>query len=263
MNIYTHWRSSTTQSAAILIFDAPLEITSRFPSPALDGLTAKEVEDPFWFHPYLVEELVDLQDHAVWGARTQIRTVELGRTPTSKPTPDYVMLHELARHTIHVSETLDLAINTAGEMLHQHSEAESTSDAAAYRDIHERLQFFRQMLKSLRLRSMSNTERLKNEVQLAFNTVAQYDAGLSLQINRAAKSDSAAMRTLAFITAAFLPATLISAVFSMSFFNLDDDGNWKVSGKIWLYWAVATPATVVTMGLWHYWQRKEKKLSGI
>jgi hypothetical protein len=44
----------------------------------------------------------------------------------------------------------------------------------------------------------------------AYNTVAQYDSRLSVQINKAVQIDSAAMKTIAYLTLAFLPATFIS-----------------------------------------------------
>ena len=52
------------------------------------------------------------------------------------------------------------------------------------------------MIGSLRYRSISNRERLQNEIQLAFNSVAQYDAGITVDIGRASQTDSAAMKTI-------------------------------------------------------------------
>jgi hypothetical protein len=40
--------------------------------------------------------------------------------------------------------------------------------------------------------------------------VAQYDSRLAVGIGKAARGDSAAMRTIAFITLLFLPATFVS-----------------------------------------------------
>lgn len=91
----------------------------------------------------------------------------------------------------------------------------------------KRLYFYLHMMKSLKSRAQANKERLLNEITLvrnslhflmitwlrlgkAFNTVAQYDSRISVQIGQAAQSDSAAMKTIAFLTLAFLPATFIS-----------------------------------------------------
>jgi Mg2+ and Co2+ transporter CorA len=67
--------------------------------------------------------------------------------------------------------------------------------------------------------------------------------------------DSAALKTLAFVTFTFLPPTFICAVFSMSFFNYDQSLGWRVSGKFWVYWAVTVPTTIISAALWFYWQR--------
>jgi hypothetical protein len=111
------------------------------------------------------------------------------------------------------------------------------------------------MLHSLKARSSSNRERLFNEIQLAYNVVSQYDSQTSVAIGRATQYDSFSMRTVAFLTLAFLPATFISALFSMSFFNFDQDTGWSVSGKIWLYFAIAGPVTLITILVWFFWQK--------
>lgn len=108
---------------------------------------------------------------------------------------------------------------------------------------------------SLRARSISNKDRLLNEVQLAFNVVSQYDSYTSVAIGRATQYDSYSMRTVAFLTLAFLPATFISALFSMSFFNFDQETGWHVAGEVWLYFATAGPFTLVTVLIWFFWQR--------
>jgi ABC-type branched-subunit amino acid transport system permease subunit len=98
-----------------------------------------------------------------------------------------------------------------------------------------------------------------------------------VEIGAATKSDSAAMKTVAVVTMAFLPATFTSvslnspgctgyannlqAVFSMSFFNFSpgngtEPDEWKVSSQIWIYWVVAIPLTLMTLLAWLFWKRK-------
>ncbi|KAH7146749.1 hypothetical protein B0J13DRAFT_524497 [Dactylonectria estremocensis] len=263
MNVFVRWLSATQQTI-VLLFDAPSALKARMPIPLLENPGPDYLEDPFWIHIRLVEEVVRLQDIAVWTTRTHIRNVEKHRIPTGPPNPNYAHLHNLARDTIHVSETLDLAVETVGSMLQQHvllmeNDPTTLPRKDGSRNVYHKLLFFEHMFKSLRCRSSSNKERLQNEIQLAFNVVAQYDAGISLQIGRATQSDSAAMKTIAFLTLAFLPATFISAIFSTSFFAYDANGGWTMSSKIWVYWAFALPVTLVTCGLWYCWQRKFNK----
>lgn len=98
------------------------------------------------------------------------------------------------------------------------------------------MHFYDHMMDSLRSRSASNNERLLNETNLAFNTVAQYDSRIGVEIGRAAQTDGSAMKTIAILTITFFPATFISAVFSMSFFNYNPESSeWTVSEKFWVY----------------------------
>jgi len=70
------------------------------------------------------------------------------------------------------------------------------------------------------------------------------------------------MRTIAVVTLAFLPATFVSTVFSMSFFSLSVDDQtsqktWEVSDKFWIYWVITLPLTILTLVGWTYGQRRE------
>jgi hypothetical protein len=79
-------------------------------------------------------------------------------------------IHEISRHAIHTSEILQAAIETFIEMQH--------CRAAMYKSLGDELghtykaqavdyaKFQISMLKSLKLRSESNQERLKNEINL-------------------------------------------------------------------------------------------------
>ena len=243
----------------MLLFDAPQPILKRLPSPLLDDIRPDQFGDPFWIYNAMAGEVVRLQDETVWAVRNQVRERETARVPAGKPQTDYRRLHDIARHAIHVTETLDLAVETLQSILAQHGDFVATvnEDHKSSEDIHLRLLFFRSVLGGLRHRSASIKERLQNEIQLAFNTAAQYDSGVSVQIGRAAQLDSAAMKTIAFLTLSFLPATFLAAIFSMSCFNFDtDSGSWSVSDRFWIYWACALPTTLVTFVLWYYWQRR-------
>ena len=222
----------------------------------------RDTTDPYWIHALFVEELVRLQDEAVWGVRNLVRKIEVNRTTSTAPNPDYPALHDISRHAIHVSETLDTSIRTIDLMIAEHDQflaeredANPTSKKTG-RTIQKRISFYHLMLSSLQSRSLSNKKRLLNEIQLAYNVVAQYDSRISVEIGRAAHTDSAAMKTIAFLTLTFFPATFISAIFSMSFFNYNlQSDEWTVSKKFWIYWVVAIPTTCITVIMWSYWHK--------
>ncbi|SPO06915.1 uncharacterized protein DNG_09609 [Cephalotrichum gorgonifer] len=264
LNVFATWDRATGRTA-VLVFDLPLSAARRIRHQLLDGLDEEWVRDPFWMYVRLVEEVVERQDRAVWAVRDWVRTIEKSRASSERPRPNYAWLHDIARHSIHVSETLELGTNTVeGILTHYHRVASllgaetgtgpkepGTTAGVGVPLIVSRLRFFHDMLRSLHTRSATNKARLQNEIQLVFNMVAQYDARISVEIGRAAQADGAAMRTVAFVTLTFLPATFVCAVFSMSFFDFDaEKGVWSVSGEFWRYWAVAVPVTVVTVVAW-------------
>ncbi|GME35504.1 hypothetical protein GTA08_BOTSDO06675 [Neofusicoccum parvum] len=98
-------------------------------------------------------------------------------------------------------------------------------------------------------------DRLQNEINLAFNLVAQRDGQL-------ARIDNITMKTIAAVTLAFLPGTFIASLFGMNFFDFSADGDgqtWAVSEKLWLYWAVTLPLTFLTLGSWWAWDFRQKQ----
>ncbi|KAJ4146200.1 hypothetical protein NW754_001664 [Fusarium falciforme] len=123
-NTLTRWIASSHQTI-LLVFESEKQskLTELIPKGMLDGSHAEPHHDPFWVHVRLLEELSDLQNNAVWTVRTEIRKVEK-KKQRSKPDPDYRGLHDLARHAIHVSETLDVCLKTVKSIVEQHKTLE-------------------------------------------------------------------------------------------------------------------------------------------
>lgn len=243
----------------ILLFDLEEPMAELIPS-LFESPDEELLVNPFWVYLPLLEGVVGLEDTSVWSIRDHVRAIEkTGTVPTGRPEPEYRLIHDIARHAIHVTETLDVLAGNLDHALRQHTNYTTTrpNDArsAADEDIHARLEVLHSYITSMRHRSLSNEKRLQNEIQLAFNNVAQSNAAISVQIGDAALSDSTAMKTVAYVTLAFLPPTFISSIFSMSFFHYDDNSGWNVSGKIWIYFVVAVPIAFVTVYLWDYWHR--------
>lgn len=230
--------------------------------PGLYKVDPSICSDPYWIYAIILEELLDLQDKAVWGIRNLVRKTEIHRSSSGTPQPDFLRLHDIARHAIHVSETLDVAVTTIEIISTCHDVhvrswpviEEPTKGTNIL--LQSKLQFYNHMIRSLRHRAASNKERLSNEIQYAFNAVTQYDSRITVEIGRAAQSDSAAMKTIAFLTLTFLPATYVCAIFSMSFFNYSPEADkWSVSKNFWIYWVVAVPITVATALIWNFWNK--------
>ncbi|KAJ5591823.1 uncharacterized protein N7459_002192 [Penicillium hispanicum] len=236
INVFTRWLSSTNQTG-VLVFDP----NEHFPRPLLDlRPMTSHLNDPLWVYVKVLNEVSCLQESAVWATRDQIRAIEKQTNPPGRPQPDYRRLHDIARHTVHVTESLDVSIQNLGHILSNHARHMNRTfpsllgtrqDPDVWQDIHAELTASKSYLDSLKLRSISNEKRLQNEIQLAFNTVAQHDAAITVEISKAMRADSSTITTL---TA---------------------DSGWSVSGKIWIYWAFAIPTAIGTALLWNYWHR--------
>lgn len=280
INVSTRWLRSTKQMG-ILLLDPTEDISIPLLNP-----DPRHLNDPFWVYSGILQEVARLQEIAVWSIRDHVRNIEKlaeedekkkqeqkkkekekgneHKSLGERPEAEYRPLHDIARHAIHVTETLDVAVQNVNQIIRQHEMymsvrrdqyAPQTTEETPFEDISSRLSFFQSHIESTRHRSISNQKRLQNEIQLKFNEVAQYDASVTVQISHAARLDSATMKTLSFVTLTFLPPTFISAIFSMSFFNYDRDLGWAVSDMFWIYWVFAIPTTIATGLIWQYWSR--------
>jgi hypothetical protein len=142
--------------------------------------------------------------------------------------PDYPLLHELARHGIHVSETLEVALQTLTGMIQQHDDYMSKLSVQGIcqpSHIHDRLLFQRGCLEAIFSRSKSINARIQNEITLvksqfppsnhanilkAFNIASQRDTKIQLQIGQEAGREAMAMKAIAVVTMTFLPATFVA-----------------------------------------------------
>lgn len=111
-------------------------------------------------------------------------------------------------------------------------------------------------------------------------------AGEQRRLAHASKRDSNSMKTLSLLGAIFLPATYLASLFSMTFFDFQDqknnyfyyyangssisgtgtspdapeDDNSVVSPLIWIYFVVTIPLTAAIVLAWRVWDsRRERK----
>ena len=98
-------------------------------------------------------------------------------------------------------------------------------------------------------------------------TESRRDQALSVQIARASttialesRRDASSMKTIAAVTMSFLPGTFVSSCFAMPLFNWDGrGGGGVVNPRIWVYWAVTIPLTLLTFFVWWAWFRYRNK----
>lgn len=251
---FTTWTPIGTHT--ILCFDVIPEFHDVIHS-ALQSEIDKMISDVYIIHSTLVSLILKFYDESVWTLRDHVRVIEKRRMSKLEPETDYPLMHEIARHACHSSETLLVAIETISGMHLQYARLQFKSSAS----LGQFFDFQKQMLHGQHARSVAVEARLKNELNLALNLVVQQESAATVRISRAAHSDGAAMRAIAVVTLVFLPSTFVSTIFSTTFFTFipSSDGrsaSWAVSGKFWIFWVFSVPLTLLAMGMWLWWQRR-------
>ncbi|KAL9098649.1 MAG: hypothetical protein Q9163_005733 [Psora crenata] len=123
-------------------------------------------------HMLVIDELIELFGKSVWSLRDFVRGTEMNRLGAVQQEPNFPLLHDFARHTIHSSESLDVAIDTVAGILSQHEwfldagRSYIGVDPTVARRTRQHLRFQIQVMRSLRARSKANEARLRNEIDL-------------------------------------------------------------------------------------------------
>ena len=173
---------------------------------------------------------------------------------------DFVGLHNILKHAIHLSETSDGLLQICDNLLEiDRPSAIPSQDVPSARE----LIFYNQTaIHSTSLRLKGLDRRINGLINLSFNLVTQND---SRRIGR----DSKRMVMIAIITIVFLPTNTIAAIFSGPFF----DAEFETSGakldrlfmlkQFWVFWAIAVPVTAVPLLLGWWYLHGTKRRRGI
>jgi hypothetical protein len=74
LGFFTSWAPSNT--VLVLCFDLPLVLKDSLQTCLLNSESRLQIDDPFWFHALLIEELAVMYDKALWSWRHLIRDIE-------------------------------------------------------------------------------------------------------------------------------------------------------------------------------------------
>ncbi|GAB1310594.1 hypothetical protein MFIFM68171_00804 [Madurella fahalii] len=247
MTVFTRWDSPG--SCQVLCVDTPPDFPMELQKLLHKQPKPVNFQDPFGMHTSLVDQMIVYSDISVWRVRDPVRQLEKSRPRANAV---FNMMHEMSRHAIHLSEVLEAASDTLKEMQRCraaiHERLREDLGETYKEQAKDYAQFQLSLLSCLKLRSDSNQERLHNERNLAFNNIA--------------RQDNTVMKSIALLTMIFLPATFISALFSTTFFTYGENGDWEVSGKMWIYWAITLPATIVIVVIWRIWIAESDEIMG-
>ncbi|KAL7773123.1 hypothetical protein CFE70_003087 [Pyrenophora teres f. teres 0-1] len=165
MGFFACW--SQLGSITLLCFDLPaktqLEIQSTICPQDVSGIC------PYAMFSLVSDALLRLYDDSVWAVRNHISQWEARRSQET----DYFLLHEVARHGVHVSETLNAAMRSLDAMQHHrerfHTANHFVRDSNGYKHwdkVRSRFEFQLRFLEGLLQRSEANNARIQNEITL-------------------------------------------------------------------------------------------------
>ncbi|PFH58363.1 hypothetical protein XA68_13768 [Ophiocordyceps unilateralis] len=183
-----------------------------------------ELRDPFAMLIPLFGQIIELYNDSTWRVRNKVRTIEKTR---GRHRADFVAMHDVSRHAIHLNEVYTAAIESIENLLKRQ---ETAYEAMTSLD------------KTYKLRASSNQERIIAEITLAYHIITS--------------QDSAVMRTIGILTMTFLPASFVAALFGTTFFSSAEDKKLTVSTKFWTYWVVAVPSTLLVLLAWRLFLQK-------
>ncbi len=185
MSFYTEWRPYSTIS---LCFDVPNSAQLRLRQALASRRQPLDVTDVYASHAIILNEIVNMFDESVWALRDgvrQIEKVDIGtslrlnvvlaenaqdRNQSSLLKADYPFLHDFARHVIHSTETLGVALDVVNRIIEQQESFMENSNRGPHQgttslpESQQHLYFHRQILRGLRARSEANQQRLQNEI---------------------------------------------------------------------------------------------------
>jgi hypothetical protein len=103
-------------------------------------------------------------------------------------------------------------------------------------------------------------KRLDILLSILYNRIVQHDARITIEVAKASKRDSTAMKTIAILTLVYLPATFVSSIFSTSIFDFQ---NWSSGQDVaskgwWVFLLTAGILTMLTAGIWFWWTRNDQ-----
>lgn len=180
LGVIIHW--TPPSSTTIICFDFPPRLPALIETALRASMAEIDFSDPYSPLLVIIRELLILYDNSVWSIRNHIANWEGVSLSIKHPAlfffplisqarhsdPDYLLLHEIARHAIHVSETLTVAVRSIKDLEQQHQEFRNLhlrGTSPSLRN-HSPFRLLLRIMEGLLSRSESNKARIQNETQL-------------------------------------------------------------------------------------------------
>ncbi|KAF2829005.1 purine and uridine phosphorylase [Ophiobolus disseminans] len=165
MGFFASWDPSG--HVTLICFDVPVKSQSTIYTTLCSQTV--DLSLPYAYFTPILDELLRLYDNSVWSIRNHISRWEARRTQET----DYVLLHEIARHGVHVNETLKVAARSLSSIRQHHERSRIEIDRLCSKNkrrrwdtVGEHLEFQLRFLEGLTERSQANNARIQNEITL-------------------------------------------------------------------------------------------------
>ncbi|CAI9637754.1 unnamed protein product [Alternaria burnsii] len=100
----------------------------------------------------------------------------------------------------------------------------------------------------------STTQLVSDTIDLKSQHTTEKVSDQMLILNKSAVEDGTSMRVITVVTLVYLPSTFVATFFGMGFFASRDDAgvHWTSSPYVWLFFGLAIPLTLLTLGYWRW-----------
>ncbi|KAI5836721.1 hypothetical protein DFP73DRAFT_347240 [Morchella snyderi] len=194
---------------------------------------------------YEWEKVDDMKDFASTYFTARTRTFLTLTREITQVVTDYEILGPALRHLKTEHEWI------AAQCDDDHSGIESSTTRVDNTGLKDIWDVYLSELQLLRTYAMLYETRTQLAINECFAMVNQRDAEVNINIARSSREDGQSLRTIQILTMIFLPASLLSGIFGMGFFNTDTDDNgnirFSVSRNWWWYPALTIPITAATI----------------
>ncbi|SMR49802.1 unnamed protein product [Zymoseptoria tritici ST99CH_3D1] len=274
-HLHVRTRSDGSKCVTLLLFGAIRSLIERFQRLLANPAWRDVINEPFLLFIIVEEDLYNHIDDLAWGLADVFRGKEQWtlrragrRTKDNEKVPngrheteavDFTGLHNISKHCTYLNEAVEASLCTLETMLVHISQVQRHALSPPTRlqtAVLSSLMYRQNAFRSTQLRLRSLEKRMANVISLSFNLVTQQDS-------RIMQDDSNAMKAIAVLTLIFLPATGISSIFSMPFFELEGGKAGRkvlrVAQSFWIFCVIAVPMTGILFGAWFMWYRAARR----
>ncbi|CAG9941093.1 unnamed protein product [Clonostachys rosea f. rosea IK726] len=218
------------------------EALARYPLRYLES-------NPFAIYDAFLRLYIWQYDEGIWKFRKPVRKIEKQRekfmntvvslrsTKGANTTivQEYHKMHELSRHAIHMSETVQVAtlsVKLALEIIESQLQLLSlTNDNEKNdaRNVIDGIRFSASFIAALKLRSDAFVDRIENEIKMAYNIVSVY------QLSETRDESKELTQFVTSLSLVFLPLTFVVGFWGMNFVQLNNERKLYVSPDAWWF----------------------------